>query len=60
MHKPSRVELGTSLYDDFAYTHVKDGGKSHYAGAFLAWHRYFINLYEKALVEECGLKMPIP
>lgn len=60
MNKPSPVEPGTSLYDDFAYTHVKDGAKSHYAGAFLAWHRYFIHIYEKALVEECGLKMALP
>jgi tyrosinase len=60
MQKPSVVEPGTYLYDDFAYTHVQDGAKSHYAGAFLAWHRYFIHLYEKALIEQCGLTIPLP
>lgn len=26
----------------------------HYTGTFLAWHRYFVWVYEQALRDECG------
>jgi tyrosinase len=26
----------------------------HGAAPFLAWHRYFLHIYEQALKEECG------
>lgn len=60
MNKPSLLESGTFRYDDFVYTHTKEGTTSHYAAAFLAWHRYFIHLYEKALTDECGFQGSLP
>jgi len=45
MTRPSQVEPGTYRYDDFVYTHTKEGTSSHYAAAFLAWHRYFKRVF---------------
>ena len=60
MSKPSQLEPETYRYDDFVYTHTKEGTTSHYAAAFLAWHRFFIHLYEKALKNECGFQGSLP
>jgi len=51
---PSRLNLNHSLYDDFPWVHQNYGAYSHGAAPFLAWHRYFIHLYERALREDCG------
>ncbi|KAK7746333.1 hypothetical protein SLS53_002292 [Cytospora paraplurivora] len=32
----------------------------HYTGTFLAWHRYYIHLYEKALRDECTYNGALP
>lgn len=54
MSKPSTFTPGSTRYDDFAYLHTKAGTITHYAASFLPWHRYFIHLFEKALIEECS------
>ncbi|EKD21813.1 putative tyrosinase central domain protein [Drepanopeziza brunnea f. sp. 'multigermtubi' MB_m1] len=43
-----------SRYDDFVGTHINQTQNIHYTGTFLAWHRYFTWMYEKALRDECG------
>ncbi|KAM0268960.1 hypothetical protein ACHAPA_004560 [Fusarium lateritium] len=58
--KESLFEPGSSRYDDFAYMHVFEGTVTHYAAAFLPWHRYFIHTFEKALIEECELHGSLP
>ena len=56
MNKESNLNPGTYRYDDFAYAHTTEGTITHYAAAFLPWHRYFIHTFEIALVEECGYR----
>ncbi|KAH6662768.1 hypothetical protein B0J14DRAFT_553656 [Halenospora varia] len=56
--KPSRLNLTTTLYDDFPYIHDKVFSEIHITGneavaVFLPWHRYFLYLYERAL-NDCG------
>jgi len=60
MHKESDFEPGSYRYDDFAGHHTAAGTITHYAAAFLPWHRYFIHTFEKALVEECGFEGNLP
>lgn len=60
MRKPSIKDGESSLYDDFAYAHVYEGAITHYAAAFLPWHRYFIHAYETALIEKCGYRGTLP
>jgi len=60
MHKESDFEPGSYRYDDFAGHHTAAGTITHYAAAFLPWHRYFIHIFEKALVEECGFEGNLP
>lgn len=54
MTLPSVFEQQTSIYDDFVYVHTQSEAQTHYAAAFLAWHRYYIHLYETALRNSCG------
>jgi len=51
--KPSRLGTKHPLYNDFAFLHQRTNGEIHDAAGFLAWHRYFIHLYEQALQKEC-------
>lgn len=32
----------------------------HDAAPFLAWHRYFVHIYESALKDECGYTASMP
>ncbi len=50
---PSRLYPNRSIYDDFPWTHIHNSNSSHGTAAFLAWHRYFIHVYETALRERC-------
>ncbi|KAF7943755.1 uncharacterized protein EAE97_005825 [Botrytis byssoidea] len=50
---PSRLHSNYSLYDDFPWVHTNVGNYSHNAAAFVAWHRYFLHSYERALREDC-------
>lgn len=52
---PSTIASGAkSRFDDFLATHINQTLTIHYTANFLAWHRYFIWLYEQALKQECG------
>ncbi|PWY74371.1 Di-copper centre-containing protein [Aspergillus heteromorphus CBS 117.55] len=53
-HRPSRVRTNGTLYDDFPWIHATSGSFSHHAAAFLSWHRYFIQVFEDTLREDCG------
>ncbi|KAK6596644.1 hypothetical protein H4I96_09296 [Botrytis cinerea] len=52
--QPSRIGLNHSLYEDFPWVHSRMGNFSHNTPAFIAWHRYFLHIYERALREQCG------
>ncbi|EEQ84436.2 tyrosinase [Blastomyces dermatitidis ER-3] len=43
-----------NLFDSFAAVHINKTPFIHGTFNFLAWHRYFVWAYEKALREECG------
>jgi hypothetical protein len=74
--RPSKLGLDHTLYDDFPYIHSRVGGYGrpqtsfnhqsvdlsavHDAAPFLAWHRYFVYIYETALKKECGYTGNMP
>ncbi|KAH8771953.1 monooxygenase [Diaporthe sp. PMI_573] len=58
--KPSRLNLTTTLYDDFPYVHNELNSKIHFVASFLPWHRWFVHIYEQALQGDCGLSFPMP
>ncbi|PVH93604.1 Di-copper centre-containing protein, partial [Periconia macrospinosa] len=58
--KPSRLHLNHTLYDDFPWVHSRVGEYVHDAAPFLAWHRYFIHIYELALKDECVYTGTLP
>ncbi|KAF2272786.1 Di-copper centre-containing protein, partial [Westerdykella ornata] len=58
--KPSRIGLNHSLYDDFPWTHSRVGKYVHDAAPFLAWHRYFVVLYEETLQNVCSYTGSMP
>ncbi|EFW99211.1 tyrosinase [Grosmannia clavigera kw1407] len=52
---PANVSSGArSRFDDFVATHIQQTLTIHYSGNFMAWHRWFVYSYEKALRDECG------
>ncbi|KAF3014290.1 hypothetical protein E8E14_011866 [Neopestalotiopsis sp. 37M] len=52
---PANVSSGAkSRYDDFIVVHIQQTLSIHYSGNFMAWHRWFVYLYETALRDECG------
>lgn len=52
---PADVAPGAkSRFDDFVVTHIQQTMTIHYTGNFMAWHRWFVYQYEKALRDECG------
>ncbi|TEB22141.1 tyrosinase [Coprinellus micaceus] len=50
----------SSRFEDFQATHIDLTERVHLVGQFLPWHRHLVNLYSKALRNECGYKGPIP
>lgn len=59
MSKPARTPStaasgAKNRFDDFIGTHINQTLTIHYTANFLAWHRYFMWLYEQALKQECG------
>ncbi|QRV80542.1 tyrosinase [Ceratobasidium sp. AG-Ba] len=50
----------SSLYDDFVYTHIDSNVKDHFTALFLAWHRWYLSVFEKKLHEKCGYNGTIP
>ncbi|KAH8646195.1 hypothetical protein BX600DRAFT_390610 [Xylariales sp. PMI_506] len=52
---PANVSSGArSRFDDFVVVHIQQTLTIHYTGNFMAWHRWFVHLYKKALRDECG------
>ncbi|PWY86789.1 tyrosinase [Aspergillus heteromorphus CBS 117.55] len=47
-------------YDEFVATHINLTEYIHVNADFLAWHRYFIYTFEKALREECNYSSTLP
>lgn len=47
-------------YDDFTGAHAVRTPWVHQDGLFLAFHRHYIHLFEKALRDECGFKGALP
>jgi tyrosinase len=58
--KPSRVRNNGTLYDDFPWVHKATSSNTHAASPFLPWHRYFIHIYEKALIDDCAYTGTLP
>lgn len=59
--KPSRTPAtdipgARTRYDDFVASHLVETPYVHASGKFLAFHRYYVHIYERALREECGYK----
>ncbi|KXX74634.1 Grixazone synthase [Madurella mycetomatis] len=50
----SEIPGARTRYDDFVGVHLQQTLFVHGSGLFLAFHRYYVHLYEKALREECG------
>lgn len=60
MHHPSIFLEETSFYDDLIFAHSKTGSYSHYAAAFLPWHRLYMHVYEQALRQKCEYTGALP
>lgn len=60
MNHPSLRRVGTSFYDDLVLAHSETGSYSHYAAAFLPWHRLFLHTYEQALQQKCEYSGTFP
>ncbi|KAM0135572.1 hypothetical protein ACHAO1_005121 [Botrytis cinerea] len=58
--KPSRVRNNGTLYDDFPWVHRYTSTSTHKASAFLPWHRYYIQIYENALKDDCSYTGTLP
>lgn len=61
-NRPARTTGGPAKtrFDEFQLAHVSATIRSHWVGQFLPWHRQYVNLYAKALREECGYWGPTP
>ncbi|RFU31128.1 hypothetical protein B7463_g5224, partial [Scytalidium lignicola] len=57
---PSKINPDSTLHDDFAWVHSRFRKSSHNSAAFLAWHRYFLHLYETTLRERCSYNGHMP
>ncbi|KAF4615860.1 hypothetical protein G7Y89_g15255 [Cudoniella acicularis] len=51
---PSNIGLNHTLHDEFTWIHSRLGNFTHTTPTFIAWHRYFIHIYESTLREQCG------
>ncbi|KAF2742404.1 Di-copper centre-containing protein [Sporormia fimetaria CBS 119925] len=64
MLKPSKLKatypFSTNRFEDFLSIHQNQTPRVHYNGAFLPWHRAFLQDYENALRNECLLPFGLP
>ena len=51
---PAKAPGARSRYDDFEAAHIINTQLIHATGLFLPWHRWFVQLFETALRDECG------
>ena len=56
---PSKIDAAKapgarSRYDDFQAAHIINTPLIHATGLFFSWHRWFVQLFETALREECS------
>jgi len=58
--QPSQLTDNGTLYSDFALVHRTSGSYTHGAASFLPWHRYFIQVYENTLKEQCEYDGTLP
>lgn len=49
-----KVPGARSRYDDFEAAHIINTREIHATGLFFPWHRHYVQIFEKALREECG------
>lgn len=52
----SKIPGARTRYDDFISAHLLQTPFVHASGLFLAFHRYYVHLYETALRTECGYR----
>lgn len=52
--KYAAIEAVTTRMDDFVYTHFSLNTQIHFVASFLPWHRWFTQLHENMLRDECG------
>ncbi|KAF7861798.1 hypothetical protein EAF04_007681 [Stromatinia cepivora] len=58
--KPSKVRNNGTLYDDFPWVHKSTSTSTHQSSPFLPWHRYYIQIYENALQDDCSYTGTLP
>ncbi|KAF7856954.1 hypothetical protein EAF04_009714 [Stromatinia cepivora] len=56
----SVLNLKGTWHDDFSWIHRHIGLTTHFSAAFLAWHRYFIHVYETVLKKQCNYHGNLP
>ncbi|KAH7024584.1 uncharacterized protein B0I36DRAFT_249907 [Microdochium trichocladiopsis] len=49
-----------SLYDELVWVHSQQNGEIHGLDLFLPWHRYYLHVFKRLLIEQCGFNGPIP
>lgn len=49
-----------SLYDELVWVHFQQVNEIHGLDLFLPWHRYYLHVFKRLLVEQCGFNGPIP
>ncbi|KAF6815975.1 hypothetical protein CSOJ01_03244 [Colletotrichum sojae] len=54
--KYEAVDAVTTRMDDLVYTHFALNSEIHFVANFLPWHRWFTQLHENLLRDECGFK----
>ncbi|OAA60345.1 amino acid transporter [Niveomyces insectorum RCEF 264] len=62
INAPSKINVSVAetRWDDLQYTHAYQMPFIHGVGQFLPWHRYFVKVHERLLIDECGYNGPMP
>ncbi|TVY13044.1 Tyrosinase ustQ [Lachnellula arida] len=56
---PSVIGRNQTVFEDFSWIHNNKGMSAHYAAPFLAWHRYFLHVYETKLRDLLRLQLNV-
>ncbi|TFK70685.1 Di-copper centre-containing protein [Pluteus cervinus] len=54
------MDTSGSLYDDFVWIHIDFNHHIHSTAWFFPWHRWYLNLYVRALNTQCGYSGNLP